>query len=260
MRVVVVHRDGLGRAHLARHLQREGAARDGDHPRPGVRGEAGEEGAQEADPDDRHRLPRLDLAAAEDVHGAAQRLARERLSRQRRPGGGPRRPRRPRRTRRSSCRRARPRGRPAPAPPRPSPSASTTPHPSCPSAPGSVGNCIHSGPAHGVRLEAQTPHPSRRTRTCPGPGSGSVGLFHPHLPRPGQDRGPHRPRRGERSRHCATWAIWGRPPARAVALSGSTGVARSAARSHSTSRSSPSSAPTRCFHSSTRSALAVSET
>src|SRR3954453_14535149 len=47
-----------------------------------------------------------------------------------------------------------------------------TPQPSCPSAPGSVGKRIHSGPAQGVRFEAQTPEPARRSRTCPGPGSG----------------------------------------------------------------------------------------
>jgi hypothetical protein len=61
---------------------------------------------------------------------------------------------------------------PIASPSTPSPSVSMTPQPSCPSAPGSDGNCIHSGPAQGVRLEAQTPQPWRRTRTCPGPGSG----------------------------------------------------------------------------------------
>src|SRR5688500_14908904 len=51
---------------------------------------------------------------------------------------------------------------------------STTPQPSCPSPPGSVGNFIHSGPAQGPRFEAQTPQPSSRMRTCPGPGSGNA--------------------------------------------------------------------------------------
>src|SRR5690554_946967 len=51
--------------------------------------------------------------------------------------------------------------------------ASMTPQPSCPSPPGSVGNFIQSGPAQGVRFEAQTPHPSSRRRTWPGPGSGN---------------------------------------------------------------------------------------
>ena len=66
----------------------------------------------------------------------------------------------------------------------PSPVASTTPQPSCPSAPGSVGNCIHSGPSQGVRFEAHTPQPSSRTRTCPAPGSGTGTSWIFNLPAP----------------------------------------------------------------------------
>ncbi len=77
--VVVVHGDDLGRAHAAGDLERERPAGDCDHPRPGVGRQAGEDGAQEADADDRHGLSGGDLAAPEDVHGAAQRLSREGL-------------------------------------------------------------------------------------------------------------------------------------------------------------------------------------
>ncbi len=79
---VVVHRDGLGRAHLPRHVERERPPGNGDHPRPGVRGEPGQERAKEADADDRHGLAGANVGAAEDVHGAAQGFAWERLARQ----------------------------------------------------------------------------------------------------------------------------------------------------------------------------------
>src|SRR4051812_29761883 len=61
-----------------------------------------------------------------------------------------------------------------------------TPQPSCPSSPGAVGNCIHSGPAQGVRFEAQTPQPSSLTRTWPGPGAGRA--TSPIRRRPGPSR------------------------------------------------------------------------
>jgi hypothetical protein len=133
----------------------------------------------------------------EDVHRAAQRLAREGLARQ--AGGQPHRRRgvdqvvlgvavvRERRHAVADGKVL-----------HPLPTASTTPQPSWPRPPGSVGNCIHSGPAQGVRFEAQTPQPSRRTRTWPwgtwlGPGS-----------RPGRGRRSGRRRRSSAGRRWAS--------------------------------------------------------
>ena len=76
---VVVHQDGLGGAEGARDIERIGTARDGDHPRAGVRREPCQDRAEKADADDRDSLPGGDVAAAKNVHGAAERLARERL-------------------------------------------------------------------------------------------------------------------------------------------------------------------------------------
>ena len=89
-RGVILHGNDLGCAELARHREREGAPGDCDHPRPGLACEPGQYRTQETDADDRHRLPRRQLAAPEDVHGAAERLTRERRSgeRSRKPDKG----------------------------------------------------------------------------------------------------------------------------------------------------------------------------
>src|SRR5947209_2431046 len=82
-RVVIVHRDRLRRAHAARNLKRERPPRDRDHARTGIAREPRQDRAEEADADDRDRLPTRDLAAAENVHGATERLAGKRLARER---------------------------------------------------------------------------------------------------------------------------------------------------------------------------------
>jgi hypothetical protein len=81
--VVVVHDDAVHGAEPARERQRILAARDGDDGGADVRGQLGEQRAQEADADDGHRLAGADLAAAEDVDGAAERLAGHGLAGQR---------------------------------------------------------------------------------------------------------------------------------------------------------------------------------
>ena len=82
------------------------------------------------------------------------------------------------------------------APRHASPSASTTPQPSWPRAPGSVGKCCHSGPAQGVRLDAHTPHPSRRKPHLPGPGLGDADRLDRDVAGAGEAGGLHGPARG----------------------------------------------------------------
>ena len=172
-------------APIARATSSEnGPPRDRDHPRPGLAREPRQDRAEEADADDRDGLPRLDLASAEDVHGAAERLAREGLSGerigQRHDGVGvgdvvlgvgvvgqrrdavarPEGPRRRRRRRRS---RPSPRGRARRAR---SGSASIRARPR----------------ASGSRR--RRPQPSRRSRTWPGPGSGRATSSTRTLPGP----------------------------------------------------------------------------
>jgi hypothetical protein len=77
--VVILHRDRLDRAHAVGEIERERSARDRDHARAGIGGEFRQDRAEKPDADDRHCLPGLDLAAAKDVHGAAERLAGKRL-------------------------------------------------------------------------------------------------------------------------------------------------------------------------------------
>ena len=76
-RPVVIHRDCLGGAEAAGEIERLRPARDGDHPSAGIAGQPGQHRAKEADPDDRYRLTRADVAAAEDVERAAERFAGE---------------------------------------------------------------------------------------------------------------------------------------------------------------------------------------
>src|SRR5690606_30421658 len=77
--VIVRQLDGVFRTHLARHLKREGAARDGNHMCAGETCQTRQQGAKESRADDGNVLSRLDAAAAEDVHGAGKWLARKRF-------------------------------------------------------------------------------------------------------------------------------------------------------------------------------------
>ena len=115
--------------------------------------------------------PRADRAAPEDVHRAAERLARDAASAGERPrqahAASRRRRRRTRRRRaigeeRHAVALARRRARPRPT-------ASTTPQPSWPGAPGAQRvRRTTAVPPRAGRFEAQTPQPSSRTRTSPG--------------------------------------------------------------------------------------------
>ncbi|MDP9771286.1 UNVERIFIED_ORG: hypothetical protein QE434_000075 [Rhizobium sp. SORGH_AS 755] len=74
---VIIHLDKLSRAHPVRYFQRKRPPRYGNDPCPAAGGKLRQQRADEADTDDGDRLPCLNPAAFEDVHGAAEGLARK---------------------------------------------------------------------------------------------------------------------------------------------------------------------------------------
>src|SRR5438270_1583786 len=74
---MIVHGDRMNRAHEPSQVQRLLPPRDRDHARACAARQGNEDEAQKTDSDDRHRLALTDVAAAEDVHGAAEGLERQ---------------------------------------------------------------------------------------------------------------------------------------------------------------------------------------
>ena len=134
-----------------------------DHARAGVRGELGQQRAEEADADDRDGLARLDVAArakmfiAQPSGSPGNGVPVERVA----AASPPARPAR-RRTRRTRGTRGTATRSPTATRCTPSPTAATRPQPSWPGAPGALGYVNHGRPSHSGRFEPHTPQPSTR--------------------------------------------------------------------------------------------------
>ena len=189
--------DRLGRAH-ARAISSENGRREIAITRaPASRRELRQERAEEADADDRHGLARLDARCARRCSSRSRAARRETAAPASAAGSV---------TTASASRdvvlgvaRCTESSRDAVAAReaahavadrvdrRPSPRAR---------APRARSGTATIGPSQGGRFEAHTPQPSRRSRTCPGPGSGPGDVVDPNLAGPGDDRGPHGSARG----------------------------------------------------------------
>ncbi len=75
----ILHADGRAGAQALRNPPRVGPTGDGDHARSRANAQIGKHGAEEADSYNRHGLALADIAAAEDIHCASERLARDDL-------------------------------------------------------------------------------------------------------------------------------------------------------------------------------------
>ena len=65
------------RAILSGDLQRKGTARNGDDARPSLGGKGGQESPKKPNANNGHGLARVKRAAAKNIHGTAEGLARE---------------------------------------------------------------------------------------------------------------------------------------------------------------------------------------